>query len=172
MGIHIPLRRTAVGFHHTRVATEIVYALLVICKRTTHTSESACGVYGAILTIVERMHLNPSLLDERHDIIIGPVENGIERFHALLFPSRAIDTTLRRLLIAFIALRALTLADALYGAVENLILFQHPATGTLKHIREVILGHVLEERHLWADYYPPTSFTCLMVPGGSMVVFL
>lgn len=172
MGVHIPFCRTTVGFHHTRIATEIVDALLVVGKRTTHAPEAAGGVDGAILTIVEWMHLNSFRLDERHDIIIGPVEDGIERFHALLLPSRAIDTTLRRLLIGFVTLRALTLADALYGAVENFILFQYPATGTLEHIREAILGHVLEERHLWADYYPPTSFTCLMVPGGSMVVFL
>ena len=99
VGVHIPLCCTAVGFHHTRVATEIVDALLIVCQRTAHAPEAAGGVDGAILTIVEGVHLNSSRLDERHDIIIGPVEDGIERFHALLLPSRAIDTALRRLLI-------------------------------------------------------------------------
>lgn len=158
-GLYIGMRvaellgRMQVGTHHAWVTTEIVETLAVVGQRTAHATQTALRVDGTVLAVVERMHLDTTLGDELHHIIVGPVQDGIEGFDGLFLAASAIDAALCGFLVVLVAFGALGLAHTHDATVERLFLLDETAALSLKTVGHAMLGNELEERLVRLHYF-------------------
>ena len=82
LGIRVTLQilisAAKICLYHARPLLKLLQTFFIVFQRTAHTPQSPCYVYASVLTVIQRVELYSTFLNELQLILITPFKDRID----------------------------------------------------------------------------------------------